>query len=155
MICSGPARLEAFVVAKDDPMTKSDAPPSSPQGGRKPEAVGQVRADVIANICQQIEPYLPLKSVDELGKKLKEIRIGSQSIPLSLIARHIGGEVFPLKDAKDLRAKIDDGAARAVSMARSISSLGGRFDQAVGDLVQKEAKIGLRRPAVHRIYYPD
>ncbi len=118
---------------------------------------GGVRADLIEEICKRLEPYLPIKSLEDLSKKVDEIQVGSHTIPLKLIAPHVGKDAFPVKDARDLRGKVIEGVERAVSLARSpgVGANAAVFHQAVGELTQTEAKIGLMRPAVLRIYYPD
>ena len=38
---------------------------------------GGVRADLIEEICKRLEPYLPIKSLEDLSKKVDEIQVGS------------------------------------------------------------------------------
>ena len=122
---------------------------------KKEPAAGAVRGEVVEEICRHIEPHLPLESLDQLREKLDAIKIGNAKIPIALIAPHIGKDAFPVRDAKDLKAKVSEGAGRAVSLSRSFRPKMKDFDRAVGELTQTEAKIGLRRPAVHSFYYPE
>lgn len=117
---------------------------------------GGIRLSAIDEICKQIEPYLPIKSLDDLAKKVTSFRIGSHVIPLKLIAPHIGTDSFPVKDLKDLKSKVSEGVERAATLGR-MSQFGRRnalFDNAMGELTQTEAKIGLRRPAILDVLYP-
>lgn len=117
---------------------------------------GKIRGEIIEELLKQIEPYLPIKSLDDMTKKIETISIGSHRIPLKLIAPHVGRDAFPVKDAEDLRRKILEGAERAVSLGASQSFTRSRiFNEAVGTLTQDKAQIGLRLPAIYRTYYPD
>lgn len=125
--------------------------------GDQDKASGGVRGDLIDEICKQIESHLPIRSLDDLLKKVDGIKVGSSTIPLKLIARHVSKDAFPVKDARDLKEKVSEGAKRAVSLGRSSACRVNTefFNQAIGELTQTEAKIGLMRPAVYQLYYRD
>lgn len=124
---------------------------------RGEERSGGIRSEIVDEVCKQIERYLPVKSIDDLLKKVQTISIGPHEIPVRLIAPHVGREAFPVKDTDDLRRKIVEGAERAVSLGASPSFTPRNqlFDQALGTLTQTEARIGLRLPAIYRTYYPE
>lgn len=117
---------------------------------------GGIREEVIDDLIKQIEPHLPIHSMEEMEKKLEAVSVGSRRIPLSLIAGHVDREMFPVKDAKDLRRKILAGVNRAVSLAGAQSfSRSQTFNSAIGALTQETARARLKLPAMYRTYYPD
>ena len=115
------------------------------------------REKIIYDICKQIEEYLPLRSRDELIKKMGSVTVGSQKIPLELLAPHIGENIFPVKSADSVKEYVSEGVHRALSLGRSASrgKKSIRFSQAMSELSSIGSKAQLRRPAILDIYYPD
>ena len=115
------------------------------------------RQNIIAEICKQIEPYLPVRSREELLKKMDSVTVGSQKIPLKFLAPHISEDIFPIKSMEDVSNQVSEGVQRALSLGRSAKhrSQSIKFTQALSDLSEMNSKAQLRKPAMFSVYYPD
>ena len=113
--------------------------------------------EVLKEICKQLEPYIPIKSFNEVVDALPEIVIGSRRIPLKLFAAHVSDDIFPIQDAKDLERKVGDGIELAIALSRipSFPLRNHVFDEVIGKLTQREARAGLVLPAIYRSLFPE
>jgi hypothetical protein len=137
-------------------MSNSGEKSSGSEKGQAKAEQAKMRSDVVDELCKQLEPCIPIRSFGEVVERLREVTVGSTRIPLRMLAAHVGDDAFPINNARDLKKKVTEGVERAVSLGGSSSfPLRNRlFDEVLGTLTQREAKIGLRVPAIYRTYYP-
>jgi hypothetical protein len=138
-------------------MTNADEKRSGSEKDQVKTEQAKMRSDVVDALCKQLEPCIPIRSFGEVVNRIKEITVGSTRIPLEMLAAHVGDDAFPINNARDLKKKVTEGVERAISLGRSSSSprRPRLFDQALGAMTQREAKIGLRVPAIYRTYFPE
>jgi hypothetical protein len=138
-------------------MSNSDEKGSGSEKGQAKAEQAKMRSDVVDELCKQLEPCIPIRSFGEVVNRLKEITVGSTRIPLEMLVAHVGGDAFPINNARDLKKKVAEGVERAISLGRSSSSprRPRLLDEALGAMTQREAKIGLRVPAIYRAFFPE
>jgi hypothetical protein len=117
----------------------------------------ELRSQVLKELCKQLEPCIPIKSFSEVVETLGEVTVGSQRIPLKLLAAHVSDDTFPIEDAKDLERAVNEGIERAIALSGdpSFPLRNQVFDKVMGKLTQREARAGLKLPAIYRTYFPE
>ncbi len=106
-------------------------------------------SELVGQLQDQIEPLLPLDSLDELVERLESLEVGSRRVPTKALAPHVDPALFPVRDADGLRDALAAGVERAVQLGRS-TSFSGRFevlDQVVGRVAGHDSRAGLQIPA--------
>jgi hypothetical protein len=138
-------------------MSNSDEKRSASEQDQAKARQAKMRSDVVDELCKQLEPCIPVRSFSEVVNRIKEITVGSTRIPLEMLAAHVGEDAFPINNARDLKKKVTEGVERAISLGRSSPSPRRHrlFDEALGAMTQREARIGLRVPAIYRVYFPE
>lgn len=74
---------------------------------------------VTQQLVEQLKPYLPIKSLEQITNELDEIEIDNFRLPVQKFAPHIGDNMFPIESVEDLEQKLSAGIRRTVSLARS------------------------------------
>ena len=76
------------------------------------------QARMIAQIFEQLKGHLPIKSFDEIVKKVGKVTVNEQALPLELVAPHVSPSLFPIETAEDLQKKLDLAIRSTVGLAR-------------------------------------
>jgi hypothetical protein len=119
------------------------------------------QARIAYEIVQQLEPYLPIASLDQLTERTGEVVVAGQRLPVRLFSRHISPDLFPVVDLEDLVRKVSSAVRRAdrivnsskfplrnpalVEIANSLQAgPGARRGTPVGYLIGRSAAAGVR-----------
>lgn len=120
----------------------------------QPSAAEEPAGRFVEQLFGQLEPLVPIKSMDALVDGAETIEIGGSKIPTKYLAPHVDNSIFPIEDADALRKALDTGISRAVEFGSS-ASFGGRhraLDEVTAAVVQREAFAELAIPASYWLY---
>lgn len=77
------------------------------------------QARMTLDLARQLEPYLPISSLDTVALKLEEVVVDKHRLPLKMFAPHIGQDTFPIESIEDLVRKLSDGVRSAIALAHA------------------------------------
>lgn len=70
-------------------------------------------------LFQQLKPYLPIDTVENIKKGLTEVGLGDHRLPLDIFIPFISNDIFPIKTEEDLKKKLSEGVERGVAFIGS------------------------------------
>ncbi|MBW2095844.1 MAG: hypothetical protein JRI80_13235 [Deltaproteobacteria bacterium] len=110
------------------------------------------QARITHQLARQLEPYLPITSIEKIAEELSEVDVDKHRLPFKMFIPHISKDLFPIKDVEDLVQKLSTGVRQALALAHTPSF--SIKNQAIAELLatslQGEPR---RRSAIPVAYY--
>jgi hypothetical protein len=75
------------------------------------------QARLTHQVAEQLARYLPIKSLDDLKRGLREVVVGSQKLPFSAFEPFLTKELFPIENLESLVRKVSAATRTALAMA--------------------------------------